>query len=512
MDYIADWARSVHREAIIRELQKLAPSSSPLENMSDILSSVDSYRLFRNDDGVQQIRRGSWQLQTSTIQDQSDIDNPSRAIQGRLDRMASWQVAQDNPRLDSALKRDPFFKYDSSRGVVRDCNYIQSRVVGVHITDSTFDDLAKCRPKQNQSDRLLRRIRKRFEVETPLMVEQWTLYDVEAVWSGNRRDFQVHDNPQENLQVIFTVSAYVESDWSLTRELCYLAISESAKKRLHDQLSTRPMEKRKGYMMDRADMNLPITPSSTVAEIFMHFLEAPATATLAACPYRCSLQPSFEDLDDSDMIVLGRDGDRICKMNPSSQPRSRDVAWDIYLLHRVGRNVSSISFLRTSQRIDRVENPQTRRPRSNPWTTYSIVPTEKAVAVYSKNANEVSIPERARCCIYIFDRMQVSRLVKDLRLRRLSFRYCYVTERLATAKAIDWNVSRDISRGKYLRKAEGLVDHLTGTLFEDESDESEEDSDEGDTSRDSSEQLEPTESTESDDDDTGSSSNEPESD
>jgi hypothetical protein len=120
VDYIADWARSVYREAIIRELQKLAPS--PLEYMSDLLSTVDSYHRFRNDNEVQQIRRGFSQLQTPTLQVLSDTNNPSRAIQGRLDRIANWQVAQDNPHLDSALKRDPFFKYDSSHGVVRDSN------------------------------------------------------------------------------------------------------------------------------------------------------------------------------------------------------------------------------------------------------------------------------------------------------------------------------------------------------------------------------------------------------
>lgn len=89
---------------------------------------------------------------------------------------------------------------------------------------------------EKQSIHVLNRIMSSFQVEEPVLVDQSTLNNIEANWPGNRRDFQVQNNPQEIFQVLFTVSTYVEADWSLTRELCYVAVSQSAMKPLHERL------------------------------------------------------------------------------------------------------------------------------------------------------------------------------------------------------------------------------------------------------------------------------------
>lgn len=89
VDYICDWARSVHREAIIRELLKLTPP--PPDNVSDLLSverlTVDTYHRYRCGDGMSQDGRGSQQLQSPVTA--SNIHSPSPRAQKRLESLAS---------------------------------------------------------------------------------------------------------------------------------------------------------------------------------------------------------------------------------------------------------------------------------------------------------------------------------------------------------------------------------------------------------------------------------------
>lgn len=480
VDYICDWARSVHREAIIRELQKLAPPLS--DNVSDLSSlarlSGQTYRRYRVRDGSSQTQRGSQHLQNpSTV---SNIQSSSPQAQERLDRIASWWVGQESQRLDAAIKRDPFCQYDSSHGVIRDANYVRSRVLGLYITDSTFVYLAQCRQTDKQSIELLRRIRRRFEKEEPVLVEQSTLDDLEANWSGNVRRLQVHDNPQEIFQVIFTVSAYIDSDWSLTRELCYVAISKSAKKLLNDGLLACPNGGRKGYLKDDVWMKLKVQPSRKVADALAPFLKSSAIATLAGCLYRSSVRLIFTKTETYDSHVIGSDGEIICAKVLADKPRSRDVAWLLYRLHRIGRNEPFVPFLRTSQTVDDLRSLKGGLMRSNPWTTYNLSPSN-AIPAYSTNKYGNILPGAAVCCIYILDRENITSLLEDVGSRRETLQYSIVTERLSPTfgRSINWNVTLEKTMGEGLRRAKTLLDHFTDTIFQDEEEESCEASSEG---------------------------------
>jgi len=240
---------------MIRLLKKLAlPFSNDYSDILSIgrLSVVDSYRHRWDEGSISQdgsfISQGGSsvsQVQRDSQLSQSPLTRSPLKVKKKLITMASYQVANESPHLDSLIEDDPLHQYDSLNGVVRDSMYIRSRVLGLYITDSTFISLIQCRPEEEQSMAMLKRIITILKVEEPVMVEQSTLSDIEAKWTGNRREFQVHDNPQEIFQVLFTISAYVESDWSLTRELCYLAISESAKKMLYERVGVDAKNQKK---------------------------------------------------------------------------------------------------------------------------------------------------------------------------------------------------------------------------------------------------------------------------
>jgi len=225
MDYICDWARSVHREAMIRQLKKIALPLS--NNYSEIKSSIGSLSVTgshrpRWPGGSISSGGGSisWRQRDSQLS-QTPLTRLPLKLQEKFSAVASSQVANESPDLDSSIEDDSFHQYDSLLGVVRDPMYIRSRVLGLYITDSNFINLIQCTQKEEQSMAILKRIITRLEVEEPVRVQQSTLNDIETKWTGNRRKFQKTDIPQEIFHVLFTVSAYVESDWLFNFKSCY---------------------------------------------------------------------------------------------------------------------------------------------------------------------------------------------------------------------------------------------------------------------------------------------------
>lgn len=340
-----------------------------------------------------------------------------------------------------------------------------------------------------------------LEVEEPVLVDQSTLNDLEAIWSGNRRDFQVHHNPQEIFQVLFTVSAYVEADWSLTNELCYVAISESAMKLLYKKLNVSSSDRKKRRIMDRY-WRLQVQPSSKMADLFASFRKVSTTRALSACLYRTSLQPKFENASTYDIRIRGSDGEVICGMGGDQKIRSRAITGFLYRHHTIGHNEPTAPFIHTSQRVEDLRSLRGEHVKSNPWGTHSISPGDGAIAAYSDNEFGNVLPETARCCMYIFHRKQTAILFLKLVLGRITFRYCFVTERLrlSSAKSICWNATYMRSRKRGPKRVAKLLFYLEATIFQNDNEESEKASDEGNDREDGTDDSDEDDSDEDDSD------------
>lgn len=474
IDYICDWARSVHREAIIQELYVLAQPSP--EDLSGSLTSdrwtVSSYHGRRKYDGI-------WQCQGAS---QTWLETPvmlPEEEQKKLDGISSWRATSDISGLDSKLEDNPLYQYDSLRGVIRDVMLIRSRMICLYITNTTLDELTRCRPVESQSVYILRQIKNRLKEEEPVFVEQSTLHDIEQNWTGNSRNHQVHDNPADIFQVLFTVSAYVEPDWSLTRELCVLAISESAKKLLYEKIGTVTEENGKGYMRERAKLGLSVRSSKTISRIFTPYLNSPVRETLPACLYSTSLQPKFKPhlkrLEQYDILhKRKKSGKIICAMDSSTGKRSRDIVSFLYRLHRIGSNDTLISFLRVSQRLNDHLTSESTPSTMNPWGTYRLGGSEKAILAYADPLRGFSkkVAEQARYCIFFLDFIQVDDVVRDLARGSTQFAFCNITQKISptSTKRIDWNSSNRIKHGEHLKNATKLLDYLTETLLRKDSD------------------------------------------
>jgi hypothetical protein len=474
VDYICDWARSVHREAIIRELYELAQLSSdaPSDNLSIDRLTIDSYRGRRNDFGIFQDQGGS------QIRCEAEAKSAGE-LQKLFNRVDSWSEHIVYSDLNSKLEDNPLYRYDSLHGVIRDVMHIRCRMICLYITKATLNELSRCRPSENQSTYFLKRLKNRLKEEEPVLIEQSTLYDIEEKWTGNRRDHRVPHNPLAFFQVLFTISAYVESDWSLTRELCVVAISESAKELLHEKVRKSAEEVRQGYMRKREELRLSTWGANTVSKIFKPYVECPARQMLLACLYRTSLQPirtsRLKDLDQYDIIhKWKKSGKIICAMDSSAGTRSRDLVRFIYRGHRVGNNDVSMSYLWVSQKSNNKLSSRVKPFQMNPWGTYRLGASEKAVLVYSEPLDHSAVvPEQARYCIYILNMSQVSNLVREIGTRSIHFTGCNITQRISpTTKSqhIFWNSSNRVERGEKLKNASKLVNYLKETLLNDDDD------------------------------------------
>jgi hypothetical protein len=110
----------------------------------------------------------------------------------------------------------------------------------------------------------------------------------------------------------------------------------------------------------------------------------------------------------------------------------------------------------------------------NPWGTYRLGASEKAVLVYSDPLNHSSVvPEQARYCIYILNISQVDNLVREIGTRSIHFTGCNITQRISPTtkrQRIIWNSSNRVERGEKLKNATKLINYLMETQLNDDDD------------------------------------------
>ncbi|RFU26992.1 hypothetical protein B7463_g9352, partial [Scytalidium lignicola] len=471
IDYICDWAREVHREAMIRQLSKLAAP------VSDDLSELDSFERL----SVGSIH-GMREANNNITHPGHRNQQPQMEFATSLRRIGSWKPESNN----TPLQADPFREFDSAAGVVRDSKFIHSRVIGLCISLSNFELLENCKDSDKESMNLLKTIVRRLETEEPLFMDYSTLYDMEHAWTGvNRNNRDQTDAPdffhEGVFHVLVTFSAYVTSEWELTRELCYLAISEPAKDLLFRK--TREVRRRssRGFTCPLYEDVGNIRPEA-IAEYTKQLLGATAQQTLTACLYCSSFCPSVQRIseDDSDIDLppaLYEDAGVRYSLEPRPKKASRDIVWSLYRKHRVGRNEPGIAFLNVSKRLDELNIPTSKgRGRSSPWPSYNKAPGELAVlaVAQSKLAVLVSAPSIdgpslaniTENCIFVMDRVKVTQLLPLLRAQGRRFHYRFAITRLCAkfAPEVSWNNTHSIRKGGSSQIGEDILAYVEQAL------------------------------------------------
>ena len=370
--------------------------------------------------------------------------------------------------------QDPLRRFDSDHGVLRDANFIRSRVMGLYITQDNLDILFNSKLTDKGSKNLFKKIIVRLEKERPIFVNQEALTALELAWTGVDRGSLEFLNQDNEFQVLLTFSAYLTPDWEQTRELCYIAISRRAKEVMYQIVRGRN-EDPKGYLHPSHRQSTCVHDTEIIMKIVYFHLQATIQTNLTACLYRSSVCPKLtgkgsDDHDVEDDIFRDDQGKFLCQMILQSKEKSRTVVWSIYKTHRVGRNEPSSPFLRVSSRWDeqKLDHQQNKR-LPTPWTTYAVSNSETAVLACSEDPKaESTILTR---CIFLTDRSKLEHQLADLRSRKKMFPYYFLTDRLSVESGWDvyaWNKTYDWRKVNTWEPIRTFLKHIESVVQKEE--------------------------------------------
>ncbi|EYB27190.1 hypothetical protein SNK05_010704 [Fusarium graminearum] len=329
IDYIADWARDIYREGIARSLQKIAlADTQSLAHDTDIFSLAGNVK--------------NWDCGTREI-----------SVLG---------VGQPT--------EDPLQNFDCGYTSLRDSRFINTKFVGLIITESNIDEFLGTADSNNDLKKLIDSL---FScMQQPIRVQGHLLDELEFLWTETERNFSVLAHPDEIFYVVVTASFYLTTNWEQIRELNYLAVSESLVK---DLVKIGDLQNHSQHI-ERA-------PLVNSLAGFKWLVQRTDRYNLAACLSRLCVvtgtwvindyeHRKWVDLptatDSSGSSSGSFVGSPMIKLSP--RPHARDFVTSIYLKHQVGRNEPTSPIFRLSTAMDIVsrleESHLSARPSMEP--------------------------------------------------------------------------------------------------------------------------------------------------
>jgi hypothetical protein len=319
IDYIFDWARDMYRESIIRSLRALAVSDSGslAYHDSDIFSTAAKERV------------RFW-----------SVPNEDHATRGEAEH-------------ESAAIRDALRSFDTKSGVIRDIRYIQTRFLGLYVTQGNLDAFLRSASTEQESKALALSL-------LTYLLEGWrvkgeTLDALEFDWTGKDRG-RDQSHQDATFLVVAAVAAYLSPDWEQTRELSYLAVEEGA---LEDLLNHAGRRLAGGHELS----DLPFVDKDAFSDILLVLRRQSAGSNLLACISRVCLSTAILSTKEEDehrgalsviSVETSDEGfkfrsDTVLKVDTATK---RDFVRALYDQHKVGRNEPFCPFLRGSSVLD----------------------------------------------------------------------------------------------------------------------------------------------------------------
>lgn len=478
MDYIADWARDVYRENVIKELKSIARTTyKSAVPVSPTITVVSHDEDDADDDDVPPLALSCTtvnlrtlalpQMQSSTEQDSSSssdgssrnwalLESPSRR---RNVRLVPARVHQGT----TAAPVDRMREFDVATCAYRDARYIRSRVMGLCITSESVQDLFNSRT-QRTAETLFSRIAVQLEKHQLAEMKGSTLVAMEQAWSGINNGKAHVPFGAESFYVSFTFSAYLSPDWEQTRELCYIAVSKNA---LDIIKRCRQVEtKLSVYQVNHA---------RALGMIEM-FQRASVYSNLSACLQSCSVRPIYSETHetrDLDGIFPKHSNLESIWMKADTHRKTRDVVWTLYRpIVSEGENRAR-SYLRLGSTLCEQTKPKhaTRQQNSSPWMPCILEEEEQLVLCHDENPGGLHQEQRPEWCLFWVhsDQVELSKWSSILEKLRLGF-ICK-TSRLGVGKhwqKIKWNESNLETAGLDSKVAsENCLDALFSALAQD---------------------------------------------
>lgn len=317
----------------------------------------------------------------------------------------TWPEEQNTGGVKDALR-----SFDTRQGVIRDIRYIQSRFVGLHITQDNLGAFLKSTSSEQKSKELT------VSLLTHL-VECWrvkgeTLTALESDWTGKDRGLEYRDQ-ESTFLVVATVAAYFTTDWEQTRELSYIAVEEGAMGRL---LKYTGLNLADGDALS----DFPFVDKAAFSDILRVLRrEEAAGANLLACISRVCLSTgilSTKNDEYKDVLTvpsverLGHGlmyrADTVLKPDTATK---RDFVRRIYTEHKIGRNEPFCPFLRVSSVLDELGLSPEAPPlcvdeiQHSRWfkRTPNMLEIPDHGVLIATSSNPIAEPVAARLCLFV---------------------------------------------------------------------------------------------------------------
>jgi hypothetical protein len=203
VDYIFDWARDIYRPSILRQLKSLVTGST-----FDQISLAD-------DSDIISMRRNisNWiQAAPSTVAGldfEQDFGEPD--VAPRLDHQSLLPIPIPNTKL----------------GTLRSAALVESRVEGLFITEQNVTTLLQLAGGEEPARKLVNFLAKWNEL---LLLTGDDLDDLEEAWTGRSRTATESPAPStySEFYVLMETKTFMNTSWTIVRELTYLAVSKAA--------------------------------------------------------------------------------------------------------------------------------------------------------------------------------------------------------------------------------------------------------------------------------------------
>ncbi|KAF4946513.1 hypothetical protein FGADI_11151 [Fusarium gaditjirri] len=313
VDYIADWARDIYREGIACSLLKLA--------------SHDTQSLVRD----------------------ADIFS----LAGNVKRWACNSPEASEVGASPSFQ-DPLREFDSFAGIFRDARFVRSKFIGLIITEENVEQLLQTGATTGDTCRLTASLCN--SISDSVRVRGDVLNELELLWTDTDRNLSNISSPDEMFYVVATSVFYLTPHFDQTRELSYVAVSESLIPDLGEigHCSVPPQL-------------LATIPTVASLAVFGELLKTTPRANVSACISRlCLVTGAISKLKNgkspSTWAMLPLEKGRECStvdeavVKTCRRPWAREFLWDIYSKHRVGRNEPTSSIFRISSSMDELAN------------------------------------------------------------------------------------------------------------------------------------------------------------
>ncbi|KAF5254459.1 hypothetical protein FANTH_717 [Fusarium anthophilum] len=314
VDYIADWARDIYREGVARSLLKLA--------------SHDTQSLVRD----------------------ADIFS----LAGNVKEWACSSPEASEPSASQSFQ-DPLREFDCYAGIFRDARFVRSKFIGLIITEENVEQLLQTGATTGDTMRLVAQLLN--SIRDSVRVKGGVLNELELLWTDTDRNLSNISSPDEIFYVVATSVFYLTQHFDQTRELSYVAVSES----LIPDLA-------KIARFSNPSRRLTEIPGVNSLAVFGELLKTTPRANVSACISRlCLITGSIAKLkngktpstwamlplekEDRDCIIVKEAVVKTCK-----RPEAREFLRDIYSKHKVGRSEPSSSIFRISSSMDELAN------------------------------------------------------------------------------------------------------------------------------------------------------------